>query len=710
MASLIQIKRSIATPTPTSLANGELAYSGNTASDSLFVGNPNGGAVTRIGGKKFGHVYDAAPGTLTANATIITDANSLIDTLKVGNTSVNSVINATTVSTSNVFISGALKANGTVGSANQVLYSNGTVSYWADLPASSSTGGSNTQIQFNDSGGNGGSAGLTFDKVTNTFSVSNTISVGGTSLNSTVYVGTSNNTNFVGSVSAANVVSNAQLSSNLSSYQTTAGLAANVQTLTSNNTSFVGTVSAANVVSNAQLSSNLSNYQTTAGLSSNVAVLTANNANFLGGACSSSYQLNSTLAANVQILTANNANNFGGQLPAYYTNATNLSTGTLNTDRLPATVNVNTSINVGNVAINTTTLSVGNSAVNTIITGNSINVNGQITTGQINLSGDILPVSNATYSLGNTTNRFKDLFLSGSTLTIGNTTLSTATGDLVLSGGLQVNTGATFSNTISVTGNASFTKDITVNGNTVLGDGTSDVIQFVGRANSDLIPSANVSYDLGTEALSWRTFHANLAHVQYINVDKDLVVAGNLTVTGTLATINVQTLAVTDPLIQLASNNTTTDTLDIGFFGSYQSGADPHEHTGLFRDATDGVYKLFDNLQPTPATTVDTANATFRIASLQAYLSSGALTSNSTTVTVTANSTVNVNITANTLSLSTALLGTSGGTGLSSYTAEDILVANSSNGFRKLGVGSEGYILQVSSGVLAYGTMDGGTF
>lgn len=699
MASLIQIKRSITTATPTSLANGELAYSGNTASDSLFIGNPNGLAVTRIGGKKFGHVYDAAPGTLTANATIITDANSLIDTLKVGTASVNSVINATTVSTSNVVISGSLKANGGIGTSGQVLYSNGSVSYWADLPASSGTvGGSNTQIQFNDSNGFGGSSGLTFNKTTNNFSVSNTISVGGTTLNSTTYAGTSNNTNFVGSVSAANVVSNAQLSANLSNYQTTSGLSAAVASLTSNDSNNLGGTPAAS-------------YQLNSTLSANVATLTANNANYLGGTAAASFQLNSTLAANVQTLTANNANNLGGQLPAYYTNATNISTGTLDTARLPATANVTTAVNVGaNVKLSTTEIRVGNATINTIITGNSISVNGQITTGQINLSGDILPVSNATYSLGNTTNRFKDLFLSGSTLTIGNTTLSTATGDLVLSGGIQVNTAASFSNTISVTGNASFTKDITVNGNTVLGDSTSDVIQFVGRANSNLIPSANVTYDLGSQALSWNTFHANLAHVQYINVDQDMTVSGNLTVTGTLATINVATIAITDSLIQLASNNNTTDTLDIGFFGNYQSGADPHEHTGLFRDATDGVYKLFDNLQAAPTTTVDTANATFRIASLQAYLSSGALTSNSTTVTVTANSTVNVNITANTLSLSTALGGTSGGTGLSSYTAEDILVANSSNGFRKLGVGSEGYILQVSSGVLAYGTMDGGTF
>jgi hypothetical protein len=43
-------------------------------------------------------------------------------------------------------------------------------------------------------------------------------------------------------------------------------------------------------------------------------------------------------------------------------------------------------------------------------------------------------------------------------------------------------------------------------------------------------------------------------------------------------------------------------------------------------------------------------------------------------------------------------------------TAEDILVANATNGFRKLSVGSEGTVLQVSSGVVAYNTLDGGTF
>jgi hypothetical protein len=91
-------------------------------------------------------------------------------------------------------------------------------------------------------------------------------------------------------------------------------------------------------------------------------------------------------------------------------------------------------------------------------------------------------------------------------------------------------------------------------------------------------------------------------------------------------------------------------------------------------------------------------------------LKSGGIVSNSTTVALTANSTINVAIVANTLSLSTALPGTSGGTGLASYTAEQILVANSSNGFRALGAGAEGTVLQIASGVVAYQSLDGGTF
>jgi len=132
----------------------------------------------------------------------------------------------------------------------------------------------------------------------------------------------------------------------------------------------------------------------------------------------------------------------------------------------------------------------------------------------------------------------------------------------------------------------------------------------------------------------------------------------------------------------------------------------------LFRDATDGEYKLFVGLtqELDTATTVNTADPTFTLATLNARLNSGGFVSNVTHVAITANSTVNVAIVANTLSLSTPLPGTSGGTGLSSFTNQDIIVANTSNGFAKLALGTDGYVLQSNGSALVYASLDGGTF
>lgn len=66
-------------------------------------------------------------------------------------------------------------------------------------------------------------------------------------------------------------------------------------------------------------------------------------------------------------------------------NATNISTGTLNTARLPATANISTAINVGaNVTVNTSTILVKNGSVNTTITaaqatfGANVQINGEL--------------------------------------------------------------------------------------------------------------------------------------------------------------------------------------------------------------------------------------------------------------------------------------------------------------------------------------------
>jgi len=60
-------------------------------------------------------------------------------------------------------------------------------------------------------------------------------------------------------------------------------------------------------------------------------------------------------------------------------NATNISSGTLATARLPATVNVATTVNVGaNVNLGTSSINVGNATINTVITSSTITTSGNV--------------------------------------------------------------------------------------------------------------------------------------------------------------------------------------------------------------------------------------------------------------------------------------------------------------------------------------------
>jgi hypothetical protein len=71
-----------------------------------------------------------------------------------------------------------------------------------------------------------------------------------------------------------------------------------------------------------------------------------------------------------------------------------------------------------------------------------------------------------------------------------------------------------------------------------------------------------------------------------------LTLSGNLTVNGTTTTVSTSNLEVTDSLIYLASNQYTTDNLDIGFYGAYSPTGTGHVHTGLVRNATSKVWNL----------------------------------------------------------------------------------------------------------------------
>jgi hypothetical protein len=100
----------------------------------------------------------------------------------------------------------------------------------------------------------------------------------------------------------------------------------------------------------------------------------------------------------------------------------------------------------------------------------------------------------------------------------------------------------------------------------------------------------------------------------------NLAITGSLTVSGNAYTIDTETLRVSDPLIYLAGNNYTSDIVDIGFVGNYNTGS-ANLHTGIFRDATIKEYYVFDgyNQEPNP-NHIDTSANGFSLAVLNATI------------------------------------------------------------------------------------------
>ena len=119
-------------------------------------------------------------------------------------------------------------------------------------------------------------------------------------------------------------------------------------------------------------------------------------------------------------------------------------------------------------------------------------------------------------------------------------------------------------------------------------------------------------------------------------IGSNLTVIGNLVVEGSTTTVGTDTLTVKDPLIVLANNNTSTDAVDIGFYGKYTPSGTTL-YSGLFREALTGKYRLFKDLQTEPTTTVNTSGTGYAQATLIAALEgnvTGNLTGNVTGGTI----------------------------------------------------------------------------
>ena len=108
-----------------------------------------------------------------------------------------------------------------------------------------------------------------------------------------------------------------------------------------------------------------------------------------------------------------------------------------------------------------------------------------------------------------------------------------------------------------------------------------------------------------------------------------LTVNGDLIINGTTTTVNTTTVSTTDSLIKLANNNTTSDTLDIGFYGvAYTNGQITYQ--GLARQAGSNNFLLFKGLTQDPSgNTLDGGSATAaNVGTLIANVAGYSITSN----------------------------------------------------------------------------------
>jgi hypothetical protein len=353
---------------------------------------------------------------------------------------------------------------------------------------------------------------------------------------------------------------------------------------------------------------------------------------------------------------------------------------------------------------------------NVLITGELI-TNGPVTIGNesanlvINakLDSDIIPAANNVYSLGSPGMRFKDIYVSATTLVIGDVILSAADGVFSINTDMVVEGSTTYAANVTFSGGIQVAQTALLYGNVVIGSNTSDTVAINGLLNTSIIPYANVTYSLGNTTNRFATVFANNITAVGGNFSGDVVVSGNLVVQGELTEVSVTTMAVEDPLIQLSANNT-SDTIDIGFYGAYNNGTT--RYTGLFRDASDGgKFVLFANTVAAPTTIVSRTSPSFQVATLVSYVESGGLISNASTISITGNSTVSVGISANTLSLTTALGSASGGTGRTTLTQNAVLVGNGTSAVKQIAASQEMQVLSIVGGIPTFvSSLDAGEY
>jgi hypothetical protein len=113
---------------------------------------------------------------------------------------------------------------------------------------------------------------------------------------------------------------------------------------------------------------------------------------------------------------------------------------------------------------------------------------------------------------------------------ISGNTIESTTGGVTLT---AANSEITSTSNVTITGTLDVVQDVNFNGNTVIGDSSSDTVTFNSQVNSNVVPSTNTTYNLGSTSKQWQNVYLAEAIVD------DISISGNV-ITTTVSNSNLE--------------------------------------------------------------------------------------------------------------------------------------------------------------------------